>query len=58
MSILIWVQTVGKGNQQMTKVAANPFMPNGITLPSQLDQYISILGLLGAIFHFYSNLKI
>ena len=33
----------------------NPFKVNGISHSSQLDQSISILGLLGGIFHFHSN---
>ena len=33
----------------------NPFMPNGIPLSYKLDQSITVLRLLGGIFHFYSN---
>ena len=54
---LILVQTVCKGYQQTTKVAAskervNPFLQNGISHPYQLDQSISILRVFGCYFSF------
>ena len=33
----------------------NPFMPNEISQRYLLEQSISVLGMLGGIFHFYSN---
>ena len=33
----------------------NPFKPNGISNHYQLEQYISVQGMLGGIFHFYSS---
>ena len=33
----------------------NTFMPKGISQRYQLEQSISVLGMLGGIFHFYSN---
>ena len=38
-------------------IAFNPFMPNVLSHPYQSDDSISNLGLLGGIFHFYSNFK-
>ena len=35
----------------------NPFKPNGISFAYQLNEFISNLGLLGGIFHVYSNFK-
>ena len=35
----------------------NSIMPNVFSHSHQLDEYISILGLLVSIFHFYSNFK-
>ena len=35
-----------------------PFKPNGISNSYQLDQSISVLRILGGIFHFYSNFNL
>ena len=37
------------------RTAFNSFMPNGISHRFQMKQPISVLGMLGGIFHFYSN---
>ena len=37
------------------RTAFNPLMPNGISHRYQMKQSISVLRMLGGIFHFYSN---
>ena len=45
------------GDSWKWKIMLNPLMLNVFSHPYQMDESITILGLLGGIFHFYSNFK-